>query len=102
MGINQNHGGAKSHSRFAPTYEKDDGTIVAATNAQVRKIYDTVLTASTTVGLSAHLAQWGPDWTASFLKNGFASLQAAQATELTFHRDANRTGELPEIEEIYP
>ena len=55
-------------------YEKDDGTIVAATNPEVRKIYDTVLTASTTDGLSAHLAQWGPDWTASFQKNGFATM----------------------------
>jgi cellobiose transport system substrate-binding protein len=55
-------------------YEKDDGTIVAATNPEVRKIYDTVLSASTTDGLSAHLAQWGPDWTASFQKNGFATM----------------------------
>ena len=41
-------------------YEKDDGTVVAADNPEVRKIYDTVLGASTTDGLSAHLAQWGP------------------------------------------
>jgi cellobiose transport system substrate-binding protein len=55
-------------------YEKDDGTIVAATNPEVRKIYDTVLAASTTDKLSAHLAQWGPDWTASFQKKGFATM----------------------------
>lgn len=55
-------------------YEKDDGTIVAATNPEVRKIYDTVLGASTTDGLSAHLAQWSPDWTASFQKSGFATM----------------------------
>jgi cellobiose transport system substrate-binding protein len=55
-------------------YEKEDGTLVAATNPEVRKIYDTVLTASTTDGLSAHLAQWGPDWTASFQKKGFATM----------------------------
>jgi cellobiose transport system substrate-binding protein len=55
-------------------YEKDDGTIVAATNPEVRKIYDTVLGASTTDKLSAHLAQWGPDWTASFQKKGFATM----------------------------
>ncbi|MEO6142351.1 MAG: ABC transporter substrate-binding protein [Dermatophilaceae bacterium] len=54
-------------------YETDDGTIVAATNPEVRKIYDMVLGASTTDGLSAHLAQWGPDWTASFQKDGFAT-----------------------------
>jgi cellobiose transport system substrate-binding protein len=55
-------------------YEKDDGTIVAASNPEVRKIYDGVLAASTTDGLSAHLAQWGPDWTASFQKKGFATM----------------------------
>ncbi len=55
-------------------YEKDDGTVVAADNSAVRKIYDTVLGASTTDGLSAHLAQWGPDWTASFQKKGFATM----------------------------
>ena len=54
-------------------YETSDGTIVAATNPEVRKIYDTVLGASTTDGLSAHLAQWGPDWTASYQKDGFAT-----------------------------
>ena len=55
-------------------YEKDDGTVVALENPEVRKIYDTVLSASTTDGLSAHLAQWGPDWTASFQKSGFATM----------------------------
>ena len=54
-------------------YETNDGTIVAATNPEVRKIYDTVLGASTTDGLSAHLAQWSPDWTASYQKGGFAT-----------------------------
>jgi len=55
-------------------YEKDDGTVTALDNPDVRKIYDTVLGASTTDGLSAHLAQWSPDWTASFQKNGFATM----------------------------
>jgi len=55
-------------------YEKDDGTVIALDNPDVRKIYDTVLGASTTDGLSAHLAQWSPDWTASFQKNGFATM----------------------------
>jgi len=55
-------------------YEKDDGTVIALDNPEVRKTYDTVLNASTTDGLSAHLAQWGPDWTASFQKSGFATM----------------------------
>jgi len=55
-------------------YEKDDGTVIALENPDVRKIYDTVLTASTTDGLSAHLAQWSEDWNSSFQKNGFATM----------------------------
>ena len=55
-------------------YEKDDGTVIATDNADVKKLYDTVLQASTTDGLSAHLAQWSDDWTASFQKNGFATM----------------------------
>jgi len=55
-------------------YEKDDGTVIALDNPDVRKIYDTVLGASTTDGLSAHLSQWSEDWTASFQKDGFATM----------------------------
>ena len=55
-------------------YEKKDGTILAADNPEVRKIYDTVLNASVTDGLSAHLGQWSEDWTASFQNNGFATM----------------------------
>ena len=56
-------------------YEKNDGTIIAATNPQVKKIYDTVLNASVADKLSAHLSLWSDDWTASFQKNGFATTQ---------------------------
>jgi cellobiose transport system substrate-binding protein len=55
-------------------YEKSDGTVIAADNPQVRDIYDTVLKASMTDKLSAHLAQWSDDWTASFQKKGFATM----------------------------
>lgn len=54
-------------------YEKDDGTIVALENPEVKAIYDQVLAASATQ--SAHLAQWSEDWTAAFQKDGFATMQ---------------------------
>ncbi len=50
--------------------------IVAADNADVKKIYDQVLKAAVDDKLSAHLGQWSPDWTASFQKNGFATMLA--------------------------
>lgn len=55
-------------------YEKEDGTIIATDNPDVKKIYDSVLTASTTDGLSAHLSQWSDDWSASFQKGSFATM----------------------------
>ncbi|WP_315098061.1 ABC transporter substrate-binding protein [uncultured Cellulomonas sp.] len=57
-------------------YESDDGAIVAATNPEVKDIYDAVTTASVTDNLSAHLGQWSDDWTASFQTDGFATMLA--------------------------
>ena len=57
-------------------YEDDDGTIIAATNPEVKDIYDAVTTASVTDNLSAHLGQWSDDWTASFQTDGFATMLA--------------------------
>ena len=54
-------------------YEKDDGTIIATTNPEVRAAYDTVLKASAD-GLSAHLSQWSDDWTSSFQTSAFATM----------------------------
>ena len=53
-------------------YEKNDGTLIAATNPDVKKAYDDVLNASAT--LSAHLGQWGPDWTAGIASGAFATM----------------------------
>jgi len=55
-------------------YEEKDGTVIAADNPQVSDIYNTVLGAAVTDGLSAHLQQWSDDWTASFQTNGFATM----------------------------
>jgi cellobiose transport system substrate-binding protein len=53
-------------------YEKNDGTVIAATNADVKKAYDDVLKASST--LSAHLGQWSPDWAAGIASGKFATM----------------------------
>lgn len=55
-------------------YEMNDGTITAASNPEVRRIYNTALSASVNDQLSAHLTQWSDDWTASFQKNGVATM----------------------------
>lgn len=57
-------------------YEDEDGTIIAASNPEVKDIYDAVTTASVTDNLSAHLSQWTDDWTASFQNDGFATMLA--------------------------
>jgi ABC-type glycerol-3-phosphate transport system substrate-binding protein len=53
-------------------YEKNDGTVIATENPEVRAAYDSVLEASSS--LSAHLSQWSADWTASFQNDGFATM----------------------------
>jgi cellobiose transport system substrate-binding protein len=55
-------------------YEAADGSITALDNPDVKKIYDTVLTASVTDKMSSHTGQWSDDWTAAFQKNGFATM----------------------------
>ena len=57
------------------TYEnKDDGSIIATTNPEVRKTFDAVVKAGKDEGLSAGLQQWSDDWVASFQKDGFATM----------------------------
>lgn len=56
------------------TYESPDGTIIATDNPKVRETFDAVVKAGITDGLSAKLQQWGKDWTASFQKDGFATM----------------------------
>jgi len=51
-----------------------DDSITATENAEVKKVYDAVIKAGITDGLSAKLQQWGKDWTASFQKDGFATM----------------------------
>ncbi|MFC7596093.1 extracellular solute-binding protein [Terrabacter sp. GCM10028922] len=52
----------------------EDDAITATDNPEVKKIYDQVIQAGIADGLSAKLQQWGDDWTASFQKDGFATM----------------------------
>ncbi|PVE16074.1 extracellular solute-binding protein, partial [Arthrobacter sp. Bz4] len=55
-------------------YENEDGTVIAADNAEVKEIYETVVAASVDDNLSAHLGQWSEDWTAGFQSDAFATM----------------------------
>ena len=62
-------------NQLPAAYENpSDDSITATDNAQVKKVYDQVVQAGITDGLSAKLQQWGDDWTASFQKDGFATM----------------------------
>ena len=47
-------------NQFTNFFEKDDGTVIATTNPDVKDAFDSVLTASKTA--SAHLQEWTDDW----------------------------------------
>ncbi|WP_310528724.1 extracellular solute-binding protein [Nocardioides sp.] len=55
------------------SYEDADNTVIAADNAAVKDIFDTV-TSLSDEGLSTKLVQWSEDWTASFQDDGFATM----------------------------
>lgn len=55
-------------------YEDEDGTVIAADNAEVKEIYETVVAASVDDNLSAHLGQWSDDWAAGFQSDAFATM----------------------------
>jgi cellobiose transport system substrate-binding protein len=54
-------------------YEDNDGNVIATESADVKDIYEQILQASVTDGLSAHLTQWEDDWVASFQSDAFAT-----------------------------
>jgi cellobiose transport system substrate-binding protein len=53
-------------------YEKNDGTVIAAENPEVKEAFYSVLEASST--LSAHLGQWGDDWFAGLANGAYATM----------------------------
>jgi cellobiose transport system substrate-binding protein len=59
-------------NQVANPFETDDNTIDVE-NPELEALYDT-LTANDAAGLSTKLTQWSDDWTASFQKDGFATM----------------------------
>ncbi len=53
-------------------YEKNDGTVIATENPDVKEAFTSVLEASST--LSAHLGQWSDDWFAGLANGSFATM----------------------------
>jgi hypothetical protein len=55
-------------------YQDESGEMIAATNPQIKELYDQVTTASVDDGLSAGLVQWSPDWNNGFQQDSFATM----------------------------
>ncbi|WP_374456906.1 extracellular solute-binding protein [Nocardioides sp.] len=55
------------------SFEDEDNTVIAADNADVKAVFDTV-TANVADGLTTGLTQWSEDWTAAFQNDGFATM----------------------------
>ncbi len=59
-------------NQYQNFFEKDDGTVVAATNPDVKAAFQSVLAASATQ--SAHLAEWSTDWAGGMAKGAYATM----------------------------
>ena len=59
-------------NQYQNFFEKDDGTVIATTNPDVKAAFTSVLTASSTQ--SAHLQEWSTDWNAGFANGVWATM----------------------------
>lgn len=59
-------------NQYQNFFEKDDGTIIADTNPDVKAAFTSVLTAS--AKLSAHLGEWSSDWATGMANGDFATM----------------------------
>jgi cellobiose transport system substrate-binding protein len=59
-------------NQYQNFYEKDDGTVIATENPDVKAAFESVLGASST--LSAHLQEWTDDWAAGMANGSFATM----------------------------
>jgi cellobiose transport system substrate-binding protein len=59
-------------NQYKNFYEKNDGTVIAATNPDVKTAFESVLKASSTE--SSHLTQWSADWTAGMANGAYATM----------------------------
>jgi cellobiose transport system substrate-binding protein len=59
-------------NQYKNFFEKDDGTVIATTNPDVKAAFDSVLAASATE--SAHLQEWTDDWAGGMANGKFATM----------------------------
>ena len=59
-------------NQYKNFFEKSDGTVVAATNPDVKAAFESVLKASSTQ--SSHLTQWSNDWSAGMANGAYATM----------------------------
>jgi cellobiose transport system substrate-binding protein len=59
-------------NQYKNFFEKNDGTVIAATNPDVKKAFYSVLTASKTS--SAHLPEWTNDWASGMANGAYATM----------------------------
>jgi cellobiose transport system substrate-binding protein len=59
-------------NQYKNFYEKDDGTVIATTNPDVKAAFQSVLAASKTE--SAHLQEWTDDWAGGMANGKFATM----------------------------
>lgn len=59
-------------NQYANFFEKNDGTVIATTNPDVKAAFESVLNASATE--SAHLQEWTDDWSGGMANGKFATM----------------------------
>lgn len=59
-------------NQYQNFFEKDDGTVIATTNPDVKAAFTSVLNASATN--SAHLQEWSSDWNAGMANGAWATM----------------------------
>lgn len=59
-------------NQYKNFFEKNDGTVIADSNPDVKAAFTSVLEASKT--LSSHLTEWTPDWTTGMASGAYATM----------------------------
>ena len=59
-------------NQYKNFYEKNDGTVIATTNPDVKAAFESALKASATE--SSHLSEWSADWAAGMANGAFATM----------------------------
>jgi len=59
-------------NQYKNFFEKNDGTVIADSNPEVKAAFTSVLDASKT--LSSHLTEWSPDWATGMANGAYATM----------------------------